>query len=229
MSESLNYSAQHRATGHLGNGIFVVFEGGDGAGKSTQVKLLERRLRQENYDVICTREPGGTAIGEKLRQLVLENAETTIDARTEALIFAASRAAHAQQLIRPALAEGKIVLCDRYIDSSAVYQGVGRELGQENITNLSLWATENLHPDITFLLNLPLEKSRQRTHRRGQQDRLEAEPDSFHQKIQQAFNDLPQSASAKTHHYVCIDAQEDIEQIHQNIYAHLIQYIQEQG
>ena len=112
-------------------------EGGDGAGKTTQLALLNEALSARGYRVITTREPGGTEIGEKLRALVLEAGQGTIDDRTEALIFAASRAAHASQLIRPSLAEGAIVLSDRYIDSSAAYQGVGRDLGVETIVDLS--------------------------------------------------------------------------------------------
>ena len=118
-------------------GLFIVVEGGDGAGKTTQLTLLNEALSARGYRVITTREPGGTEIGEKLRALVLEAGQGTIDDRTEALIFAASRAAHASQLIRPALAEGAIVLSDRYIDSSAAYQGVGRDLGIETIVDLS--------------------------------------------------------------------------------------------
>ena len=123
-------------------GLFIAFEGGDGAGKSTQVALLAEALREAGHDVVTTREPGGTDIGEKLRELVLNHGNGVVDARTEALIFAASRAAHAEQLIRPARVAGKIVLCDRYIDSSAAYQGAGRGLGVETVTDLSLWATK---------------------------------------------------------------------------------------
>ena len=154
-------------------GLFIVVEGGDGAGKTTQLALLNEALSARGYRVITTREPGGTEIGEKLRALVLEAGQGTIDDRTEALIFAASRAAHASQLIRPSLAEGAIVLSDRYIDSSAAYQGVGRDLGIETIVDLSRWATADLVPDATLLLSVPLSAEQERMDQRGTVDRIE--------------------------------------------------------
>ena len=164
-------------------GLFIVVEGGDGAGKTTQLTLLDEALRARGYRVVTTREPGGTEIGEKLRALVLEAGQGAIDDRTEALIFAASRAAHAAQLIRPALAEGAIVLCDRYIDSSAAYQGVGRGLGVNTIVDLSRWATADLVPDATLLLSVPLRAEQERMTERGTVDRIEAEGAKFKARI----------------------------------------------
>ena len=156
MKDSLSYTpgaADHpRVSDGTATGLFIVFEGGDGSGKTTQLSLLADALTARGYTVITTREPGGTEIGEKLRDLVLSNSGDPVDARTEALIFAASRAAHAAQKIRPALAAGAVVLSDRYIDSSAAYQGAGRSLGVENIIDLSRWATSNLLPDTTLFL-----------------------------------------------------------------------------
>lgn len=195
-------------------GLFIVFEGGDGAGKSTQVARLEQALTQEGYDVISTREPGGTDIGEKLRGLVLEHGQGIIDARTEALIYAASRSAHAEQKIRPALAAGKIVLCDRYIDSSAAYQGAGRNLGTENITQLSLWATQNLLPDLTVFIDVPLDAGRQRTDSRGAADRLESEPDEFHTLVHQTFGEL---AGSGGENYAIVDGTGSIDDVHGQI------------
>lgn len=134
------------STHSTSGGLFIALEGGDGAGKSTQANLLAQALQSSGYRVVRTREPGGTEVGEKLRSIVLDHGQGEIDARTEALIFAASRAAHAEQLIRPALAEGKIVITDRYIDSSVAYQGAGRELGEQRIRELNEWATSDLLP-----------------------------------------------------------------------------------
>ena len=135
-------------------GLFIAFEGGDGAGKSTQAALLSQALSDAGRTVVRTREPGGTPVGEKLRSLVLEHGQGDIDARTEALIFAAARAAHASQVIAPALARGEIVISDRYADSSIAYQGMGRGLGTNTITALNDWATDGLWPDLTVLLDV---------------------------------------------------------------------------
>lgn len=171
-------------------GAFVVFEGGDGTGKSTQAALLAERLRAAGHDVVLTREPGGTEIGERLRALVLEQGQGEVDARTEALIYAASRAAHARQAIRPALERGAVVVCDRYIDSSAAYQGAGRGLGTGTVTALSRWATEDLLPDATLFLQVDGATARDRVGARGAPDRLESESDGFHATVDRAFRDL---------------------------------------
>ncbi|MDO4916960.1 MAG: dTMP kinase [Rothia sp. (in: high G+C Gram-positive bacteria)] len=215
MTDSLKYSPESaHPTDHAG--LFIAFEGGDGAGKSTQVSQLAATLRDEGYEVLTTREPGGSEIGEKLRSLVLEHGNGTIDARTEALIFAAARAAHAEQVIRPSIEAGKIVLCDRYIDSSAAYQGTGRGLGIENITNLSLWATKNLVPDLTVLIDVPLSAGRSRTTARGAADRMESESDQFHSALHETFGALAQKNSAR---YAVVDGTQSIEAVHANIYG----------
>lgn len=170
--------------------LFIVLEGGDGAGKSTQAALLAERLQGPGRDVVRTREPGGTPIGEKLRSLVLEHGHGDVDARTEALMFAAARAAHVEQLIAPALAAGSVVICDRYIDSSVAYQGVGRGLGAADVLALNRWATGGLRPDLTILLDVDPEAGRRRrTTGQASEDRLESEPDDFHARIRQAFLD----------------------------------------
>ena len=188
-------------------GLFIVVEGGDGAGKTTQLALLDEALRDRGYRVITTREPGGTEIGEKLRALVLEAGQGTIDDRTEALIFAASRAAHASQLIRPALAEGAIVLSDRYIDSSAAYQGVGRDLGVETIVDLSRWATANLVPDASA--------EQERMDQRGTVDRIEAEGAAFKARIHGAFEQIAREDANGSHRI--IDGVGTIEQVHARV------------
>ena len=176
-------------------------EGGDGAGKTTQLALLNEALSARGYRVITTREPGGTEIGESA-SLVLEAGQGTIDDRTEALIFAASRAAHASQLIRPSLAEGAIVLSDRYIDSSAAYQGVGRDLGIETIVDLSRWATADLVPDATLLLSVPLSAEQERMDQRGTVDRIEAEGAAFKARIHGAFEQIAREDANGSHRII---------------------------
>ena len=169
------------------SGLFIAFEGGDGAGKSTQAGLLATALQKRGLEVIRTREPGGTVIGEKLRSLVLDHGQGDIDPRTEALIFAASRAAHVHQTILPALERGAVVVCDRYIDSSVAYQGAGRGLGTDSVLEVNLWAVEGLRPDLTVLLDVDPLEGRGRRMQNGPEDRLESEPDIFHALIRGAF------------------------------------------
>ncbi|MBG6183330.1 dTMP kinase [Arthrobacter sp. CAN_A214] len=169
-------------------GLFVAFEGGDGAGKSTQASLLCEALGAAGIPVLRTREPGGTPVGEKLRSLVLEHGQGEIDARTEALLFAASRAAHVAQVILPALARGDVVACDRYVDSSVAYQGAGRELGAQAVLDVNRWAVDGLRPDLTVLLDVePAEGRSRRTAQDALEDRLESEPDPFHERIRAQF------------------------------------------
>lgn len=196
MTSELHYSPPEVTSRRPGT--FIVFEGGDGTGKSTQARILEDRIRQRlDREVVLTREPGGTDIGEKIRSLVLETGNGVIDARTEALLYAASRAAHAHQLIAPALERGAVVVCDRYIDSSAAYQGGGRGLGEDAVTNLSLWATKNLVPDLTVFLSVDGAHARNRVASRGALDRLETEPDSFHARVRESFQGLVRSPGSK--------------------------------
>ncbi|MFS2088421.1 dTMP kinase [Paenarthrobacter nicotinovorans] len=190
-------------------GLFIAFEGGDGAGKSTQAARLSDALESRGLTVLRTREPGGTPIGEKLRSLVLDHGHGTIDARTEALMFAAARAAHAHQVIRPALTQGTVVITDRYVDSSVAYQGVGRGLGAEGVLSLNEWATEGLHPHLTVLLDVdPAHGRRRRTAGDTAEDRLESEPDEFHSAIRHAFLDLAEAAPSS---YLVLPAGEEIE------------------
>ncbi|GGG61233.1 hypothetical protein GCM10011374_25270 [Kocuria dechangensis] len=188
-----------------GRGVFVVFEGGDGAGKSTQVRALVDALRAEGHDVVRTREPGGTPLGETLRALVLDPAHGPVDARTEALLFAAARAAHVEQLIRPALAAGQVVVSDRFADSSAAYQGAGRGLGVDRVAELNAWATDRLVPDLTVLLDVPATTGRTRREARdgAPGDRLETEPDAFHDANREAFLALARRDPGR---YLVLDA-----------------------
>ena len=188
-----------------GSGLFIAFEGGDGAGKSTQAAQLASTLEARGLTVLRTREPGGTPIGEKLRSLVLDHGHGHIDARTEALIFAASRAAHASQVIRPALERGEVVLTDRYIDSSVAYQGAGRDLGMDAVRNLNAWATSGLQPHLTVLLDVePAVGRTRRTAGDAAEDRLESEADDFHARIRDAFLEL---ARGRPDAYLVLPAQ----------------------
>lgn len=191
--------------------LFVVLEGGDGAGKSTQAALLAGHLQELGHEVVRTREPGGTPIGEKLRSLVLDHGHGEVDARTEALMFAAARAAHVEQLILPALAGGATVICDRYIDSSVAYQGVGRGLGAEEVLALNRWATTGLRPDLTILLDVDPQAGRdRRTQGEAAEDRLESEPDDFHARIRQAFLDRARNDAGA---YEVLDASLPVEEL----------------
>ncbi|MFI5494355.1 dTMP kinase [Actinoplanes sp. NPDC051859] len=195
-------------------GIFVVFEGGEGAGKSTQVSRLSADLIAAGHDVVVTREPGATDVGARIRSLVLTKGETAADApspRAEALLYAADRAHHVATVVRPALARGAVVISDRYIDSSLAYQGAGRTLPVQEISWLSSWATGGLKPDLVVLLDVDPNVGLRRVDSRGQgTDRLESESRSFHERVRYAFLDL---ASADPKRYLVLDAARPAEEI----------------
>lgn len=203
-------------------GLFIVFEGGDGAGKTTQVAMAQQWLESRGATVRTTREPGGTQISEELRSLVLEHGHGEIDARTEALIYSAARAAHVQQVIRPSLEAGTHIICDRFVDSSLAYQGMGRALGFEAVASINDFATGGLKPDVTIILDISAEQGRARRIAASggveDSDRLEAEPDDFHERIRNAFLEL---AAQDPQRYLVLDATASVEQLHQSIVEHL--------
>ncbi|MDN5276038.1 MAG: dTMP kinase [Clostridiales bacterium] len=169
-------------------GIFITFEGPDGAGKTTQVKLLERHLRQKGYDVLVTREPGGTPVGEEIRKILLNRSYKDMDAVTEMYLYAASRAQHVRRVIKPALDEGKIVLCDRFVDSSIAYQGFGRGLGMDVVESVNRYALGGIVPDLTLFLNVQPNDALTRGRIRSKElDRLESEELEFHRRVYQGF------------------------------------------
>lgn len=203
-------------------GMFITFEGGDSCGKTTQVHALSEWLTAQGYEVLVTREPGETPVGEGIRDLLL-NPRYTVDERTEALLYAADRAQHVRYVILPALAEGKIVLCDRYIDSSVAYQGVGRNLGENTIRLLSQWATRNLQPSVTFLFDIDPEVATAR--RGGVHDRIEKQSLQFHRDVREAFVRQAHNAQQQGAHYEIIDASQDIETITHQIIDVVRDYI----
>lgn len=177
--------------------MFITFEGGDGAGKSSHATRLAGWLRELGHEVVQTREPGGTELGQQLREIVLHGPNDLSD-RAEALIFAADRAHHIRSLVRPALERGAIVVQDRYLDSSVVYQGLGRGLGATQIRDLSLWAADGLMPDLTLLLDLTPEVALQRMRTgRGKLDRLESLGTDFHRTVREQFLQLAQAEPAR--------------------------------
>jgi dTMP kinase len=178
-------------------GAFVVFEGGEGAGKSTQCRLLADALGARGIEAVVTREPGGTPIGEAIREVLLGAGSDGMAARTEALLFAAARAEHAAALIRPAVQRGAVVISDRYLDSSVAYQGAARGLGEDRIAELSLWATEGLVPDLTVVLDVAPRVGLARAH---DANRMEAEPAAFHADVRASF--LRRAAAAPERYLV---------------------------
>jgi dTMP kinase len=193
-------------------GIFVVFEGGEGAGKSTQVELLATALTAQGRQVVVTREPGATEVGTRIRGLLLDRLTGPIGVapRAEALLYAADRADHVATVVRPALANGSVVISDRYIDSSLAYQGAGRTLPAEEISWLSAWATGGLKPDLVVLLDIDPTVGLNRVGDRGAADRLEIESPAFHERVRYAFLDL---AAADPRRYLVLDATRPAEQI----------------
>ncbi|TWP34295.1 dTMP kinase [Leekyejoonella antrihumi] len=184
---------------HPGPGVFVVFEGGDGAGKTTQIALLQQWFVQQEREVVLTREPGGTELGASIRQVLLHGDD--VAPRAEALLFAADRAHHVATVVRPALERGAVVLQDRYMDSSIAYQGAGRELDASDVRRLSVWATGGLLPHLTVLLDVDPAVGRRR--RGGAEDRLEREADTFHARVREHYLDL---AAADPQRYLVVDA-----------------------
>lgn len=197
--------------------MFITFEGPDGSGKSTVIKAVYERLINDGYSVILTREPGGTPIAEKIRDVILDNSNTTLDARTEALLYAASRRQHLVEKIWPAIKEGKIVLCDRFLDSSLAYQGEGRKLGIENILNVNLFATENTYPDLTLFFNISPEEGLKRVSKDKKRvaDRLDNENANFHQEVYNGF--LKVNSMYKDRIQV-IDATKSLNEVIENAY-----------
>ena len=198
-------------TGMSIEGVFISFEGGEGSGKSTQTKLLKEWLEKNGETVLLTREPGGTPLGNQLREILLDNETGLISPRAEALMYAADRANHVFAKIRPALDKGEIVITDRYFDSSVAYQGAGRVLLPAEVARISRWATESLTPTLTIIMDLPAEIGLARL---DSTDRLESEPLAFHERVRQEYLNL---ANTDPERFMIVDASLSIEQIHEII------------
>ena len=192
--------------------LFVTFEGGEGSGKSTVLKQVNEILLSEGHSTLLTREPGGTPISEQIRNVILDKANTSMDPRTEALLYAASRRQHLVEKIWPALKEGKIVLCDRFLDSSLAYQGGARGLGMDEILEVNRYATEGQFPDITLFFDMDPSIGLQRIAANAGREvnRLDLERMTFHEKVRASFQKL---ASLYPERYVTIDASQPLEKV----------------
>lgn len=208
-------------------GYFVSFEGPDGAGKSTVLKEVLNQIGSElKTQYLVTREPGGSKIAEKIRDIILDPANDKMDNKTEALLYAASRSQHVEEIIRPALKEGKVVFSDRYVDSSLAYQGAGRDLGIQEVKQINDFATDKLDPDLTFFLDLDPEVGLKRIEklRPGQEDRLEQENLTFHKKVYAGFLKVKETYPER---FVTVDATQPIDQVVAQVIATLKQRMPE--
>lgn len=205
-------------------GLFISVEGPDGSGKSTQLENIKKYFDDRGLDYVFTREPGGTAIGERIREIILDNNCSEMEDMTEAMLYAASRAQHVREKIKPALASGKIVICDRFVDSSLAYQGYGRGLG-EAVEIINSFAIDGCMPDLTILMKLDPEVGKHRVEERSvQQDRLEMEKAAFHRAVYEGYLDLEKKYDGR---YFGVDAGRSIEEIREDIYGKLTELLSE--
>lgn len=211
------------------SGTFITFEGIDGSGKSTQLRMLADFLEHAGCDVLLTREPGGTPVGNRLRAALLD-AHEEVDPLTELLVFAADRAQHVRRVLRPALESGRVVFSDRYADATAAYQGAGRGFSVELIAEIIQLATEGLKPDLTVLFDLSIEDSTARTQRRGngaqRGDRLDAENDDFHARVREAYLKL---AQAEPERIKIVNTNQPVEITHANVKAIVVPFLAGRG
>ncbi|MGR9047991.1 dTMP kinase [Halobacillus faecis] len=205
-------------------GLFVTFEGGDGAGKSSILREIGKELREQGYSVLETREPGGIRIAEKIREVILDPSHTEMDGRTEALLYAAARRQHLVEKVIPALNEGKIVLCDRFVDSSLAYQGVARELGLDEVFKINEFAIDDHMPDLTLLFDIKPERGLERiaANQGREKNRLDLEHIDFHEKVYDAYQRL---AVQDKDRIKVIDADQEFESVKKDAYHVLNDYL----
>ena len=205
-------------------GLFITLEGGEGAGKSTQMAYVEECLKKAGKTVRVTREPGGTALSESIRELLLDHRQTAMNSDTELLLMFAARAQHIAELIRPTLEAGEWVLCDRFTDATYAYQGGGRGIEMNRIAALEDWVQGELRPDLTLLLDLPIDVGMSRAGERGELDRFEREKQDFFERVRKTYLDM-----AKQHpdRYRIVDASLDIPQVQAQIDAILAPVLEE--
>ncbi len=192
---------------HTTTGVFVCFEGGEGAGKSTQSRALAATLEAAGYDVLLTFEPGDTAVGKEVRRIVLDPATGALSDRTEVLLYAADKAEHVDTVVQPALDRGEVVITDRYVDSTLAYQGAGRTLAADEVERVARWATHDLRPHLTIVLDLDPEHG---FGRFAERDRIEGESPEFHGRVRTAFLDM---AATDPDHYLVLDARRPTDEI----------------
>ena len=197
-------------------GLFITLEGGEGAGKSTQMAYVEDCLKKAGKTVRVTREPGGTELSETIRELLLDHRQTSMDADTELLLMFAARAQHIAELIRPALDAGEWVLCDRFTDATYAYQGGGRGIDANRIASLEDWVQGELRPDLTLLLDLPIDVGMSRAGERGELDRFEREQQDFFDRVRQTYLKMADQHPGR---YRIVDASQDIQQVQAQIDA----------
>lgn len=204
--------------------MFISIEGPEGSGKTSVINAVVARLIKEGFPIVFTREPGGTPIAEAIRSVILDKKNTALDARAEALLYAASRRQHLVEKVWPSLKEGKIVLCDRFIDSSLAYQGGGRGLGVDAVLNINLFATEGVFPDLTLLFDIEPEVGLKRINasRKREVNRLDLEKLSFHQQVRSTFLSL---AKKEPKRFVIIDASQPFEHVLDEAYRIILKRI----
>jgi dTMP kinase len=208
---------------------FITFEGIDGCGKSTQLRMLASELRLRGREVVATREPGGTPLGTRVRQLVLDT-EEQVDPLAELLLYAADRAQHVRALVRPALDSGHIVLSDRYADATVAYQGAGRGFPDAIVAEVVALATGGLMPDLTLIFDLPVDESQRRAHRRSdkghQRDRLDAEDAAFHTRVRDAYQRIANAAPERVH---VIDAAGSVQETQAQVMRIVMPFLEKSG
>lgn len=206
------------------DGHFITLEGGEGAGKTSVLHTLEEKLISKGYDVLTTREPGGIEIAEQIREVILDPLNTAMDARTEALLYAAARRQHLVEKVYPALENGKIVLCDRFIDSSLAYQGHARELGMDEVFTINEFAIQDCMPTLTLFLNIEPKKGLQRimANKDREQNRLDLEEIQFHESVYQGYQILMQKFP---HRIKEVNADQVIEKVVADAFDHIISYL----
>ncbi|MGJ9385870.1 dTMP kinase [Salipaludibacillus sp. CF4.18] len=209
-------------------GLFITFEGGEGAGKTTVLKIVKEKLEAEGYEVVSTREPGGSVIAEKVREVILDPEHTEMDARTEALLYAAARRQHLVETVIPQLELGNIVLCDRFIDSSLVYQGVGRQIGVDEVLQLNLFATEGMMPHMTLYFDVTPEVGLARINKHSGREfnRLDQESMAFHEQVRKAYLALQKKEPKRIH---TIDASEEIEEVVQKTLQEIEHFLEKEA
>ncbi len=204
-------------------GYFITFEGNDGSGKTTVCLKIKEELEKQGYSVVYTREPGGSKIAEEIRNVILDVNHTNMDSKCEALLYAASRRQHLVEIVLPALQEGKIVLCDRFVDSSLAYQGYARNIGMDEIWNINQFAIQDCMPDKTIFLSVSMETGQKRMDGRGDKNRLDLENREFHMNVRKGYEILIEKYKDRI---LVVDAEPDPQTVFENVLKEIMKVIQ---